>query len=262
MKKILALLISLFLFSFPAPAFTDEIPVLMNPQEQYELYLEGFDESQYMIWEMLDLFNDEQTAVDEHGSLTAVSMLLDENGQYAETVYTALIGTEYGPVIAIWADSIPGYCSYTTGDLSISAFDIDGEHILEANELDFQTQFDFLWENQFFPVISLEMTHGVRQDENYTYFIISGYDGSLNEYVTANNFELVELRQYWPDAEGNYLLGARICWEFGGVTVPDDVLQILSEHMPEESPAGDTSAERPPSTISPDFLEGKIAPQS
>ena len=142
-------------------------PPLKNPQDYYEIYVDQTDGSEELIYMMLDITNDEEALVDEHGSVTLVAQVMDERGNCVFTTYTGLMKCEYGLVMRSWTDAFGGmYVTYITerGEINTTSGRIT--HVDPDSEL--SQDLDSYWHGCLFPYTAPQVMNGMPADEWYS----------------------------------------------------------------------------------------------
>lgn len=203
-------------------------PPLKNPQDYYEVYVDQTDGSEELIYMVLDITNDEEELVDEHGSVTLVAQVMDERGNCVSTIYTGLLKCEYGLVMRSWSDAFGGmYVTYITergeiGTTSGRITDVDPDSELSQD-------LDGYWHGCLFPYTAPQVMNGMRQDAdgNTCFLIMDDLDHRV-EYVVNSAMEIKEVRDYAPVGEDWYL-SMVVTSRYDDLTIPDDVLAEISK---------------------------------
>ena len=222
---------------------------LVNPQEKYDYFVEESDGSEQMLFMMVDLMNDEQSIVEQDGSVLIVQHFLLNDGETAEDyiqMETRLYVTDYGRVCQFTA-FMGGeqYGDYFMTEDYIYRLDGSDKVNVEKTDNDFE-DFEGTWENWVFPYYApLETLTSTRQDEDgYTYFLVisDGGDSLLEYVVSTSGMALVGMNHYMRgDEDDNYYL-----WMYTevvrgeGAEIPVKILQAISENetaTPANSPA-------------------------
>lgn len=203
-------------------------PPLKNPQDYYEIYVDQTDGSEELIYMMLDITNDEEALVDEHGSVTLVAQVVDEHGNCVSTIYTGLMKCEYGLVMRSWTDAFGGmHVAYITerGEVGTTSGRIT--HVDPDSEL--SQDLDGYWHSYLFPYTAPQVMNGMRQDAdgNACFLIMDNLDHRV-EYVVNSAMEIKELRDYAPVGEDWYL-SMVVTRRYDDLTIPDDVLAEISK---------------------------------
>ncbi len=235
LRRISALLLVLLFAASAALAERYDEPVLKNPRDRYEAYMEKTDGSDALVMMMLDAMNDEAALVEENGPLTASMRHMDANGEVMDSDYVTLMNCEYGRILVISS----GFTSYDAHVYIIGeeALMEDGG-IFETMESGTNTEeLEVLWGCYVYPFADFKMMHGMRQDENgYSYMLLRDAAGDLYEHVLGEGMKILEIRQYTPDENGDMVYKMRVTfshdsdWE-----VPEEVLARMAENVKDSS---------------------------
>lgn len=231
MKKKIALFLSLVLLCASAFAEGPDDPTLKNPRERYEMYVDKTDGSEDLIYGVLDAINDEAEAVAEHGSLTVRQSYIDETGMEIGTFETTLLDSEYGRMMRIFQS---GLAIYVWGTHYYATF---LNFVVDSGEMFTQEEFDWQWESYHFPFGSLEVLHGVRQDDaGYSYFLVKSNDGYTFEFVVGENMSIEQIRLYRENEQGEICLDMIVRYEYGThKDIPATVLAAVQKDFAAES---------------------------
>lgn len=205
-------------------------PALVNPQDRYEMFLEETDESDQLIWEMIDYFNDEETLVAENGSVRVTIEQVSDTGEREPAAYTILQDSPYGHMMIVTPMiQFPGL-------LGVYQWE-NRQYVVELGKItsqedSFSEDFDTTWHWFCFPFMALETTHGMRgEDDNYICYLIRNYDDTMSEYVTTGAFHLEEIRVYYKDSDDVYRLGNIVSYETGpAYDIPQSILDDLEKN--------------------------------
>lgn len=213
MKRFTVLLLAALLILASCSALSERS--LMNPQEQYDHFVKESDGSEQMLYTMVDMVNDEETLVQQDGSVLVRQHFVMNDGQTSVdymTVETRLFLCDFGRVVQmtvlvdgevlgeIFSTENYSYQLSDSGSIEISA------PAMSADD------FNGTWENWVFPYYTpLEVLNGMREDGKGTmYFIVSSDEGdSLLEYVVSQDgMVLLGVNHYVRSDEGddNYYL--------------------------------------------------------
>lgn len=222
---------------------------LVNPQEKYDYFVEESDGSEQMLFMMVDLMNDEQSIVEQDGSVLIVQHYLLNDGVTAQDymqMETRLYVTKCGHV-GQYTTFIGGeqqFDLFLTRDYMYQ-FDESGKVNVDKSSMDSES-FEGTWESWIFPFYTpLETLAATRQDEDgYTYFLVisDGGDSLLEYVVSSSGMTLAGMNHYMRgDEDDNYYL-----WMYTevvrgeGAEIPVKILQAISENetaTPANSPA-------------------------
>ena len=208
MKKLLCLALAVLILS-SIGAFAVDEPLLTDPESRYDELSEVSDGSEELIFLVLDMMNDEETLVAEHGNVRISMIYYGENSGFRTDVI--LYNTEYGraEMMEVYAfDSLYAKMLVTpSGHL----YNWDASGAFDSTESTVtQKTFDQTYEGFIFPFSGISMLRGVRQsEEDWCYFLVKGSDeGYLYEYVVSTNAMVLDgLREYVLDpSDGKYHL--------------------------------------------------------
>ena len=286
MKKILALLLCLMLLpaalgesetsedldihldagaagSFAVGVSGDfDAPALRDPEERYEILWDSFDESQQMLFWLMDTQNDEETDIEKNGALYATeSISPDDNGVPAVQVRITIQKCPYGKMM-ISEMYMPGTAEALGRTYTCNTVMLTGEETGQIVAVR-QEDFDFYCESYHFPYGPLDTIRGMRQDENgYLYYLIKSDDSMTFEFVTGNNMHIEQLRIYETDKDGVQWLTSYVDYDVGpALEVPQDVLDAIGEALSSTETAAAT-AESAQKTYSPGWDDVKTGAES
>jgi len=250
MKKLIYIALCLILMGLPALAEeeaekpTFEPPVLENPETQYEQYIEETDGSESVLFALMDASNDEAADIAAYGALHITENVpLDETGKPILPVNIYLQDSPCGKMmITVVEDGDNLTTVYSCGTVSCL---VEGKDI-HLGQMYEQEEFDFFTENYHFPYGRLEALNGTRMDENgYTYMLIRSDENTSFEFVIdPENMRIDQLRMYVRDEDGTLKLFSYVDYETcEALEVPDQVLEIIAENLPEPTPAPEDGAD-------------------
>lgn len=208
MKKLLCLALAVLMLVSTCAFAVDE-PLPTDPESRYNELSEATDGSEEFIFWMLDMMNDEETLVAEHGNVRISMTYYGENAGLRTDVI--LYNTEYGraEIMEVYAfGSLFGKMLVTPSG-KLYNWDVSGAFESTESAVTQET-FDQTYECFIFPFSGIDMLRGVRQpEEEWCYFLVKGSDeGYLYEYVVSTNAMVLDgLREYVLDpADGKYHL--------------------------------------------------------
>lgn len=204
MRKWMAIMLML-LMAVPAWAEGLDSPALTNPADRYETYFEQTDGSEMSLFMLMDMQNDEKAIVEEYGALQIDMNFVDETGAITDVISNIIQMSEYGPMqIMRYGSGIFAMKLYCIGDKTYShSFTMASREdaVYTAEE------FAYTWESLKFPYGTLDILHGVRQDEaGNTYVLIRSDDMFTFEFAAGENMEIKEIRVYMKEADGTLVL--------------------------------------------------------
>ena len=228
MRRWMALLM-LLIMCVPACAEGLDTPALTNPGERYEMYFEQTDGSEMSLFMLMDMQNDEKAIVEEYGALQIDMNFVDETGAITDVISNIIQMSEYGPLQIIRYGSgifaMEMYCieDKTYNYCMARASREDGVYTTE--------EFAYNWESLKFPYGTLDMLHGVRQDEaGNTYVLIRSDDLYTFEFAAGENMDIKEIRVYMKDADGTLVLWSTTTYKtLEAETIPAAVRKLMDE---------------------------------
>ena len=224
MRRCLALVICLLLCGC-ALAEEFQEPALENPQDAYEFYMDKTDDSEQLVYGLMDTMNDEADIVEEHGALHAYTQMYDPSGLPYAGIMVTLQESLFGRMMISSVEEIHTDI-YTVGSRNYLA---ENGKLASSFQEGTQEDFDWYWESYCFPYGRLQTLNGVRQDENgYSYYLITSEDYMSFEYVTDNSMKIVQLRIYIRDEEGTLRLDSTVDYEAGSAKpIPPTVFRAM-----------------------------------
>ncbi len=221
---------------------------LVNPQENYEYFMEESDGSEQLIFMMVDSVNDEADIVEKEGSVLIRTRFLMNDGTAASelaTIDVHLFNFEGVRVIHM----LVSMYGETQGDMYDTASNMytvqeGGGVTVEPSQMAAE-DYNAYWEHFVFPYYApLESLAGMRQDDEHTCFLVrsDGGDTLLEYVVSTDGMVLLGMNQYERDgADSDYYLTLYTEIIRGeDVTLPENVIDAIKAN--ETAPAGDKAA--------------------
>lgn len=230
MKKLFVLILCLIVL-MPA-AFSEDwdAPALLNPQEAYDYFVTETDGSDQMLFQIIDIMNEEKAIAEEYGAVKFYMTLYDDSANPAITMvhYLQICDFGYLHITEVTYDDE----TYYTYDIQDKMYSLIGDQVTvsdsSANDSDDP---DWYWNSYVFPFGRLEVLNCMRQDANgYSYFLIKSDDYMTFEYVIGDSMKIRQLRIYTVNAQNDLQLSIVVDYDTSEAQpVPQAVLDKIEK---------------------------------